>query len=138
MKVWPFVLLSVVGAHVLAAPSDGGSRPLHDLFAAAWDYDMQQRPDDASELGDRRWNDRWPDKSPQAYAARNQHYQQLLAQLAKIDRSGLNQEDRLNYDLFQKRYAERVEQFKYHWFLMSFNQREGPQTSDNLADALRF
>jgi uncharacterized protein (DUF885 family) len=138
MKVWPLVLLSVIGANVQAAQSNAGSRPLHDLFAAAWNYDMQQRPDDASELGDRRWNDRWPDKSPEAYAARNQHNQQFLAQLAKIDPSKLNKEDRLNYELFQKRYAERVEQYKYHWYLMSFNQREGPQTSDTLADALRF
>src|SRR5215510_15300207 len=114
MKVWPFVLVLIVGNHVLAAPSSGGSRPLHDLFAAAWDYDMQQRPDDASELGDRRWNDRWPNKSPEGYAARDQHNQQFLAQLAKIDPGKLNKEDRLNYELFQKRYAERVEQYKHH------------------------
>jgi uncharacterized protein (DUF885 family) len=111
---------------------------LHDLFASAWDYDMQQRPEEASELGDRRWNTTWEDQSPEAYARRNQHNQEVLAELAKIDRSKLNATDQLNYDLFQKRYADRIENYKYHWYLMSFNQREGPQTSDDLADALRF
>ena len=138
MRVWPFVLLFLTSAPFLAGQTPGGSKPLQDLFASAWEYDMQQRPEEASELGDRRWNDRWTDKSPEAYARRNQHNQEILSQLAKIDRSRLNTGDQLNYDLFQKRYADRIEQFKYHWYLMDFNQREGPQTSDNLADALRF
>src|SRR5215467_5926767 len=112
MKWWSFVLVWIVGAGVMAGQSAaGGSKGLHDLFAAAWDYDMQQRPEDASELGDRRWNDRWMDKSPEAYAQRSAHDQQVLSELKKIDRAKLNQTDQLNYDLFQKRYADRVEQF---------------------------
>jgi uncharacterized protein (DUF885 family) len=138
MRVWPFVLILFFSAHLLAAQAQGGSKKLHDLFAAAWDYDMQQRPEEASELGDRRWNDRWTDKSPEAYVRRNQHNQEVLAQLGKIDRSRLGKTDQLNYDLFQKRFADRLEQYKYRWFLMDFNQREGPQTSDTLGDSLRF
>lgn len=139
MRVWPFVLLLVLAGRGMALQKKASSsRALHDLFAAAWDYDMEQRPDEASELGDRRWNDRWTDLSPEANAGRNSHNQDILAKLARIDRNGLTKTDQLNYDLFQKRYADRVEQFKYHWYLMAFNQREGPQTSDTLSDALRF
>lgn len=139
MRVWPFVLLLVLAGRGMALQKKASSsRALHDLFAAAWDYDMEQRPDEASELGDRRWNDRWTDLSPEANAGRNSHNQDILAKLARIDRNGLTKIDQLNYDLFQKRYADRVEQFKYHWYLMAFNQREGPQTSDTLSDALRF
>lgn len=138
MRVWPFVLLFVMSAGVLVAQTKGGSRQLQNLFTAAWDYDMQQRPEEASELGDRRWNTAWEDMSPEAYARRNQHNQEVLAELAKIDRSKLNATDQLNCDLFQKRYADRIENYKYHWYLMSFNQREGPQTRDDLGDALRF
>jgi uncharacterized protein (DUF885 family) len=140
MRIWPFVLLCIVGtANVLPAqPGPGATKQLHDLFDAAWDYDMQQRPEQASELGDRRWNTAWEDLSPEAFAQRNQHNQQVLAELARVDRSQLNQTDQLNYDLFQKRYEDRLAQYKYHWHLMTFNQREGPQTSDELGDALRF
>jgi len=126
------------GAHTLAAQTKSSSSQLHDLFASAWDYDMQQDPERASELGDRRWNTAWEDMSPEAYARRNQHNQEVLAQLAKIDRSRLNKTDQLNYELFQKRYQDRLAQYEFHWYLMSFNQREGPQTSDTLGDALRF
>ena len=131
------MLFLVFSAGFLAAQAQS-SKQLQDLFAAAWDYDMQARPEQASELGDRRWNDRWSDESPDGYARRNQHNQEVLAALAKIDRSTLSKTDQLNYDLFQKRYADRIEQFKYHWYLMEFNQRDGPQTVDNLGDALRF
>ena len=120
MRVWPFVFLLLAFAQSgRALPRQEGSKALHDLFAAAWDYDMQQRPEDASEMGDRRWNDKWTDMSLDAYARRNQHNKEVLAQLARIDRKSLNKTDQLNYDLFQKRFQDRVEQYKLHWFLMS-------------------
>ncbi|HZD93295.1 MAG TPA: DUF885 domain-containing protein [Candidatus Sulfotelmatobacter sp.] len=138
MRAWPFVLFCAFTANLLALQTPDSSRQLHDLFAAAWDYDMEHKPEQASELGDRRWNDRWTDKSPEGYAQRHQHDREVLARLAKIDRNKLNKTDQLNYDLFQKRFADRVEQSKYHWYLMDFNQREGPQSSDTVSDALRF
>jgi uncharacterized protein (DUF885 family) len=111
---------------------------MRDLFAAEWDYDMQQHPEEASNLGDRRWNDRWTNESVEAHAQRNQHNQDVLVRLARIDRGALPPAEQLNYDLFQKRYEDRVEGYKFHWFLLPLNQREGIQTSDDLADALRF
>jgi prolyl oligopeptidase len=139
MRSWPFVLLLLaLGSRVQAAPRADNAKALQDLFAAAWDYDMQERPEEASEMGDRRWNDRWTDRSPEAYARRDQHNHEVLAQLAKIDRNGLNKTDQLNYDLFRKRYLDRLDNYKFHWFLMNFNQREGPQTIDDLSSSLRF
>jgi len=150
MRCWSFVLLGVFAGSFLGAPMAGqgvgqtpgqtpeGSRALHELFARAWDFEMEHRPEEASELGDRRWNDRWGDKSPEGYAVRHRHDEQVLAELARIDRGKLSKTDQLNYDLFQKRYADRVEQYKYHWYLMDFNQREGPQSAYTLGDALRF
>jgi len=139
MRACTFVLLllslSVAGR---AAQRPNAARALHDLFAAAWDQQMQEDPEEASELGDRRWNDRWMDRSPEAYARRDALNKEVLAKLARIDRSSLSPGDQLNYDLFQKRYLDRLEQYKVRWFLMSFNQREGPQTSDDLASSLRF
>ena len=139
MRAWPLVLVlltfPVIGR---TAPRPNATKSLHDLFAAAWDQEMQEDPERASELGDRRWNDRWMDRSPEAYARRDQNSHETLAKLAKIDRRSLNKADQLNYDLFQKRYLDRLEQYKVRWFLMTFNQREGPQTSDDLSSSLRF
>jgi uncharacterized protein (DUF885 family) len=141
MRGWPFVLLvlalSVYGWAAEQQPN-AATRALHDLFAAEWDYDMQQAPERASALGDRRWNDRWPDDSLAAFARRNQHNQEVLAQMARIDRASLSPADQLNYDLFRKGFQESVEGYKFHGFLLRLNQREGIQTTDELADSLRF
>ncbi|HLK09433.1 MAG TPA: DUF885 domain-containing protein [Candidatus Angelobacter sp.] len=139
MRAWPLVfVLLALAASGRAIPPSNATKALHDLFATAWDQEMQGDPEHASELGDRRWNDRWMDRSPEAYARRAAANKEVLAKLAKIDRKQLNKADQLNYDLFQKRYLDRLEQYKVRWFLMTFNQREGPQTSDDLSSSLRF
>jgi uncharacterized protein (DUF885 family) len=141
MRGWPFVLLVLaLSVHGWAAAQqpNAATRALHDLFAAEWDYDMQQWPERASGLGDRRWNDRWSDDSLAAFARRNQHSQDVLAQMDRIDRGSLSPADQLNYDLFRKGFQDSVEGYKFHGFLLRLNQREGIQTTDELADSLRF
>ena len=140
MRFWTFLLLFPALALCAQSgkPQSAASKSLHDLFAAEWDYDMQQHPEEASILGDRRWNDRWTDESLEARVRRNQHNEEVLARLGKINRAGLSAADQLNYDLFKKRYEERTGEYKWHWFLLPLNQRDGIQTSFDLADALRF
>lgn len=140
MRFWTFLLLlfSLTTWAQGGKPQSADSKALHDLFAAEWDYDMQQRPEQASTLGDRRWNDRWTDASLEAHARRNQHNEEVLARLAKLNRAGLSAADQLNYDLFKKHYEETTGEYKLHWFLLPLNQRGGIQTSFELADALRF
>src|SRR5690349_15026732 len=64
MRAWPFVLLCALTTNLAGMQTQDNTRQLHNLFATAWDFDMKQKPEEASELGDRRWNDRWTDKSP--------------------------------------------------------------------------
>jgi uncharacterized protein (DUF885 family) len=137
MRYWSFLFL-VFAIPTMMAQQSNVTKALHDLFAAEWDYDMQQSPESASELGDRRWNDRWSEDSMDAFARRHQHDQDVLAQLASINRGALSAEDQLSYDLFKKNYEESVEGYKFHKFLLRLNQRGGIQTTDELADSLRF
>src|SRR5216683_3267301 len=80
------------------------TRALNDLFAAEWDYTMQQNPTWASRLGDRRWNDRWEDASLEAVQRRHARAMAVLDKLRKIDRRKLPPPDQLNYDLFKQEY----------------------------------
>ncbi|MEW6304013.1 MAG: DUF885 domain-containing protein [Verrucomicrobiota bacterium] len=124
----------------LALPATAAtpSESLHALFAREWDYAMEQAPTWASELGDRRWNDRWEDLSLDAIARRHRHNQDLLAELQRLDRAKLPPADQLNYDLFRKGYADGVEGHQFALYLIPINQRNGIQTADELADSLRF
>jgi uncharacterized protein (DUF885 family) len=99
---------------------------------------MEQYPTWASSLGDRRWNDRWEDRSFEAIHKRHNHNATILGKLKAMDRESLSFADRLNYDLFVRNYEEHVEAHQYRWYLIPLNQRGGVQNADELADALRF
>ncbi|HJX84371.1 MAG TPA: DUF885 family protein, partial [Candidatus Angelobacter sp.] len=135
---WCLVIILFCAVSLVGQAASPASTALHDLFATEWEYQMQQFPEEASDLGDRRWNDLWSDQSLQAIAGRHRHNQDVLVRLATIDRSGLSEADQLNYDLFQKRYQDNIERYRFHWFLLPLNQREGIQTLDDFADSLRF
>jgi uncharacterized protein (DUF885 family) len=127
-----------VGGQAQEVRTKEASVALHELFAAEWDYEMEQYPTWASSLGDRRWNDRWEDLSLDAILKRHNHHREVLAKLNKIDRGALTAADQLNYDLFKRNYERRVEDFQYRWYLLPLNQLDGVHTVNRLADALRF
>ena len=99
---------------------------------------MEQSPTWASQLGDRRWNDRWPDLSLAAIEREHTRDQQMLERLAAIHRDALPPADRLNYDLFRLNYERGIEGFRFGRYLIPLDQRAGIQTEDELGDALRF
>ena len=133
----PFLATLFLAILFVEAPSCWGQKPsseaaahkqLHQLFATEWDYTMQHSPEEASELGDRRWNDRWSDESLEEHAANHEHAKEVLVRLARINRSSLSAADQLNYDLFKKDYETEIEGYKYRRFLVPLNQRGGIQT----------
>ena len=99
---------------------------------------MEQNPIQASSLGDRRWNDRWGDRSLEAIRKREEHTVDALARLTKINRAQLSAADQLSYDLFKKDLEIDIEGAKFRTYLLPINQRGGPQTLDELGDRLRF
>ncbi|MEY2410491.1 MAG: hypothetical protein QOF48_3161, partial [Verrucomicrobiota bacterium] len=132
--------VAIVGGMPAAEPALGNkeTRLFHALLESEWDYTMEQAPTWASSLGDRRWNDRWEDLSTEAIERRHDHDGALLARLNKVDRKKLSAPDQLNLDLALYETELSMEEYQHRWFLVPVNQREGIQTADELADALRF
>jgi uncharacterized protein (DUF885 family) len=114
------------------------SRALQDLFAAEWEYDMRESPTRASSLGDRRFNHLWDDVSLAAVERRHQHDRDVLRRLRAIPRAALGPRDQLDYDLFERTYADAIEGYPFGEHLLPVNQRNGVQNADELADALPF
>jgi uncharacterized protein (DUF885 family) len=119
------------------APGSSGAA-LHALFDREWEWELTQDPLWASYLGDRRWNDRWPDVSSQALAARQAHRQAVLKELAAIPRDQLAPADRLNYDLFRHQYQMTVEGFQHRQHLIRTSTLDGVQNAEFVIDSLRF
>src|SRR5690348_5431341 len=95
----PLVFLCCVTA---GADDVAVTKRFQDLLASEWEYGLRESPTFASHLGDKRYNDRWPDVSLAAIERRHEHQKHVLAQLDRIDAAQLPAADRLNYQLFRK------------------------------------
>lgn len=114
------------------------AQKLHAIFDADWEHAMETSPTWASQLGDRRWNDRWPDLSLSAIEREHSRDVQMLEKLDSIQREALPAADQLNYDLFRLNYEQAVAGFRFGRYLIPLDQRNGIQTEDELGDSLRF
>ncbi|HWP95026.1 MAG TPA: DUF885 domain-containing protein [Gammaproteobacteria bacterium] len=136
------VLLVLVSCPIAAFASSGtiadAVAALHKLFDEEWERGLREDPLGASYLGDRRYNDRWPDVSLEAIARRHAGDEAALAKLAAIDAAALPPNERLNYELFRREYENRIAGHRFRQFLIPLNQRGGIQTAHELTEVLRF
>ena len=141
LPVGPSALLLLVAAAAVALarnqPQDE-TATLHRLFDQEWLYDLEQDPVRASLLGDRRWNDRWPDVTLAAIDQRTHHYREVLARVGAIEHSRLSVVDQLNADLFKREYDERFAELSLGWHVVPLDQRGGIQTTSELTEILPF
>ncbi|MDQ3746047.1 MAG: DUF885 domain-containing protein [Acidobacteriota bacterium] len=117
---------------------NAAARELHKLFDEEWEWTMRENPTFASNLGDRRYNDRWEDASLENVERQHEHRLETLRRLQTIPRARLSPADQLNYDLFKKDLAGDIEGHKFKLYLLPVNQRGGIQTADELTELLRF
>lgn len=136
--VLPLLLAVMACTPQIRSHETAATQTLHHLFQSSWDRSMRENPLYASDLGDRRYNDKWPDTSMtalQRYHAEDQaDYQALL----KIDRSQLSPQDKVSYDLFKWQHEDGEESWKFHEYLFPLNQLGGIQTVGDYAQSLRF
>jgi len=135
-RVLTFLLL--LGCAMARAADNQAAESLHKLFDQDWEYQMAHNPVRASLLGDRRWNDKWPDVTLPALHEQYQHARETLSQLHGIDRNQLAKEDQLNYDVFDYNQRDFVEGEQYKWYLVRTNTFNGIQTLEGLVNSLRF
>lgn len=136
------VLLSVLSLSAMppgyAQSPSPRSAALHALFAEEWERSLRDSPENASYSGDRRYNDRWTDFSPQAIAARQGADRAALEKLRAIHRDTLSAADQLDYDTFQWQLQHSVERQRFKEQLQPIGHQGGPQTLDGIAEVLPF
>ena len=115
-----FILLMAVP---LAAQSD--TEKLHELLAEEWEWQLRDDPENATALGDRRYDALLTDRSAAAFARRREHNRQTLQRVEAIDRAKLSAEDKLNYDLFALQARMQVEGDRFPHELAPVNQMGG-------------
>ena len=100
-------------------------KTFHDLLAEQWNYRMSANPELASTLGDRRWNDRWSDRSPAGVARDLAREAEFLDRFRAIDTSGFPESERLDARLIVGQLEESVEDGRLRNWEMPVNQFYG-------------
>ena len=133
----PSLPLAALLVMPLAASADA-TADLHALFEREWERDLADNPLYAMYLGDRRYDDRLPDISPAAQAAREAADARVLDDLARIPRAELPPAEQLNYDLFRRDYETRKAAVPFHPEYYAIDAGNGPQSLNELAELVPF
>ena len=131
----PLGFLTFDAALAAAKPSNG---PLLKLFDTTWQEDLADDPLSATQLGDPRFNDKWPDMSLEAIDRRQKKNYTRLQALTKINREKLDKADQLNYDLFQREVKTRIEEYQFKPWMFANRTGDGPQALAEVAEYAPF
>jgi uncharacterized protein (DUF885 family) len=134
-----FHLIAVSAVPVLCYAADSAAtQALHQLFDGEWEYQMAHDPVTATQLGGRRWNDKWQDLSLIAVQESYQHAREVQGQLKAIDCTHLSSEEQVSYAVFNYNISDYLQGEQYKWYLFRTNTFEGIQTIKGTVNSLRF
>jgi uncharacterized protein (DUF885 family) len=109
----------------MSGPTSSLDSSLARLYQDYWEFFLAEFPTYATYLGDHRYDDKLEDASETHYQSRIQKTREFLDQLHshKKPRSSA---DRLNYELFERKLSDTLEESKFQPFLQPISQQEGP------------
>lgn len=129
----------VVSSSALAQASP--TEQLHALFDRAWEFDLQDDPVAASEMGDKRFNTRWADESLEAWRVRDAKYGEFIGEAAAFDAAALPEVEQLNRNLFMRMYQDLRDQIRFKAYLRPLDQLNysgGVLTANEAAETIEF
>ncbi len=105
------------------APELNSAEALQELFAEHFERDLELNPLNATFIGDHRYNDRMANSnSPEYIAEATAMDEEFLERLLQIDRTQLEYQDQLSYDLFRINREQSLEGNQYPFHLQPINQ----------------
>lgn len=134
----PGKLLAALLFFVSSASFADATSDFTSLLDEHWEWRMASSPVMASMLGDRRYNDQWPDSSLAAIEQRHNETRDFLRRVYALDRNALSTDDQLNYELFRRQLQDDVDEHQFNSHLLPFSHRGGIQNLDNITSQLRL
>jgi uncharacterized protein (DUF885 family) len=113
-----FLSLSVSFAFAEVSDKDMAVTCFRKFLDDEWDYVMHEYPTWATSVGYPGQNHRWTDVSLKAIERRKDHTRESLNRLLEIDKTQLNEADRLNYELYERNLKLSIhgQRFKEEYF----------------------
>lgn len=127
-------------AGLLAVASRGyADDKLARLFEERARWEAREFPEEAIRRGDSTHADRVTDQSLEAIERRHRETTEHLAWLHAIDRRRLRGNDLVNYELFERRLRDEIDEHRFRMFLAPVGHRWGPHRDiPRMADGVRF
>jgi uncharacterized protein (DUF885 family) len=124
--------------HSLSAGAEA-TRVLHQLFSEYFEWQLHEHPEMAMSRGDYRFADRITDQSLDVIELRQRSRKRFLTQLGRIDKSLLDEQDRVSAELLELEITNAIKGHEFRTFLMPMGGRSGPQQDvPQMSDRVRF
>lgn len=121
-KLKIYIFLSIIISSRLFAQVPN-NKELNDFFEKVFDEQIQLSPFSATSIGDNRFNDKMAIEFTDSYKEKLKKIAlKNRADLLKFDRTKLNENDKLSYDIFKYRLDMEIEGFKLKTNRIPFNQ----------------
>ena len=124
-RVVPIILVIVASN---TAASQTPAERLRTLFDQRWENSLRESPLLATNMGDRRFNDRLPEVGLAAERRRTDSTRAFLARLRAIPRDSLTRAEQINRDIAERGMKESLEFSELGGFLIPITNREGFHT----------
>ncbi len=109
----------------LVAACASPEEELHQLFEEAWDFQMQENPLQATNVGVHDYNDQLPSVSEEDYQRRLSREQEFLERLEEIPRDQLTRQDQISYDIFEQLTVDRIGDLEFKAYQIPITVRSG-------------
>jgi uncharacterized protein (DUF885 family) len=95
------------------------------LLADEWEYELRESPEQATSIGDYRYNDRWSDASLAHVQQQKKDMEQWLSRFDAVDVSGFPEQEKLSQELMLRNLKQQIEGIDLKTFEMPIDQFNG-------------
>ncbi len=121
-----FFSVTFVFVHNVDAQSiDDRRQQLKQLIADEWEYELKESPEQATAIGDYRYNDHWSDASLEHVSQQKQDAQNWIGRFEAFDDTGFPEQEKLNRALMLRILKQRVEGIDLKTYEMPIDQFNG-------------
>jgi uncharacterized protein (DUF885 family) len=125
LLLMPSLSSAAPAARLTATDLDTRRKALADLLAEQWEDTLRRNPEQASYLGDKRYNDKVTDESVAAILDSARFDTKLLRRLEAIDTTGFSEQEKINKALLATDLRRGLESVRLKEYEMPVNQMGG-------------